>query len=43
MPTFDYINDKKIVLLFVGAILTFSVTISQTQAETGQGDDQEET
>jgi hypothetical protein len=35
----DYVNDKKIVLLLVGAILTFIVTISQTQAETGQGDD----
>ena len=39
MGVSDYINDKKIVLLLVGAILTFIVTISQTQAETGQGDD----
>jgi hypothetical protein len=29
----------KIVLLLVGAILTNFVTMSQTQAETGQGDD----
>jgi hypothetical protein len=35
----DYINNMKIVLLLVGAILTFIVTISQTHAETGQGDD----
>jgi hypothetical protein len=35
----DYINNMKIVLLLVGAILPFFVTITQTQAETGQGDD----
>jgi hypothetical protein len=35
----DYINNMKIVLLLVGAILTFFVTITQTLAETGQGED----
>jgi hypothetical protein len=35
----DNINNMKIVLLLVGAILTFFVTIPQTMAETGQGDD----
>jgi hypothetical protein len=45
VPTFlrmylsDNINNMKIVLLLVGAILTFFVTIPQTMAETGQGDD----